>query len=50
MVTAQTRAGQTVPLGLAYLRKGDTFAELAAGDGVGTATACWDGGSRPMRD
>ena len=24
---------------LAYLRKGDTFAELAAGFGIGTATA-----------
>jgi hypothetical protein len=31
--------GQQALLVLAYLRKGDTFAELAAGFGVGTATA-----------
>jgi hypothetical protein len=31
--------GQQGLLVLAYLRKGDTFAELAAGFGVGTATA-----------
>jgi hypothetical protein len=32
-------AGQQAPLALAHLRKGETFAELAAGFGVGTATA-----------
>ncbi|SRR6266536_1791418 len=32
-------AGQQALLVLAYLHKGDTFAELAAGFGVGTATA-----------
>jgi DDE superfamily endonuclease/Helix-turn-helix of DDE superfamily endonuclease len=32
-------AGQQALLVLAYLRKGETFAELAAGFGVGTATA-----------
>lgn len=32
-------AGQRALLALAYLRKGETFAELAAGFGVGTATA-----------
>jgi DDE superfamily endonuclease/Helix-turn-helix of DDE superfamily endonuclease len=32
-------AGRQALLVLAYLRKGDTFAELAAGFGVGTATA-----------
>ena len=31
--------GQQAPLVLAYLRKGETFAELAAGFGVGTTTA-----------
>jgi hypothetical protein len=31
--------GQQALLVLAYLRKGDPFAELAAGFGVGTATA-----------
>ena len=31
--------GQQALLVLAYLRKGDTFAELAAGFGIGTATA-----------
>jgi len=31
--------GQQALLALAYLRKGETFAELAAGFGVGTATA-----------
>ena len=31
--------GQQALLVLAYLRKGETFAELAAGFGVGTATA-----------
>ena len=31
--------GQQVLLVLAYLRKGETFAELAAGSDVGTATA-----------
>jgi hypothetical protein len=31
--------GRQALLVLAYLRKGDTFAELAAGFGVGTATA-----------
>ena len=31
--------GQQALLVLAYLRKGETFAELAAGSGVGTATA-----------
>jgi hypothetical protein len=31
--------GRQALLVLAYLRKGDTFAELAAGSGVGTATA-----------
>ena len=30
---------QQALLALAYLRKGETFAELAAGFGVGTATA-----------
>jgi hypothetical protein len=32
-------AGQQALLALAHLRKGETFAELAAGFGVGTATA-----------
>jgi Helix-turn-helix of DDE superfamily endonuclease len=32
-------AGQQAPLVLAYLHIGETFAELAAGFGVGTATA-----------
>jgi hypothetical protein len=32
-------AGQQALLVLAYLRKGETFAELAAGFGIGTATA-----------
>ena len=32
-------SGQQALLVLAYLRKGDTFAELAAGFGIGTATA-----------
>ena len=32
-------AGQQALLVLAYLRKGETFAELAAGSGIGTATA-----------
>jgi hypothetical protein len=32
-------AGQQALLALAYLRKGETFAELAAGFGIGTATA-----------
>jgi hypothetical protein len=32
-------AGRQALLVLAYLRKGETFAELAAGFGVGTATA-----------
>ena len=32
-------SGQQALLVLAYLRKGETFAELAAGFGVGTATA-----------
>jgi hypothetical protein len=31
--------GQQALLVLAYLRKGDPFAELAAGFGIGTATA-----------
>jgi hypothetical protein len=31
--------GRQALLVLAYLRKGETFAELAAGFGVGTATA-----------
>jgi len=31
--------GQQALLVLAYLRKGETFAELAAGFGIGTATA-----------
>ena len=31
--------GRRALLVLAYLRKGDTFAELAAGSGIGTATA-----------
>src|SRR5215467_3964012 len=31
--------GRQAPLVLAYLRNGDTFAELAAGFGIGTATA-----------
>jgi hypothetical protein len=31
--------GQQALLVLAYLRKGETYAELAAGSGVGTATA-----------
>src|SRR5215470_19657061 len=31
--------GRKALLVLAYLRKGDTFAELAAGFGIGTATA-----------
>ena len=35
-------AGQQALLALAYLRKGETFAELAAGFGVGTATAWRD--------
>src|SRR5690242_15448512 len=32
-------AGQQALLVLAYLRKGETFADLAAGFGIGTATA-----------
>ena len=36
---AQLSPGQQALLVLAYLRKGETFAELAAGFGVGTATA-----------
>jgi len=32
-------SGRQALLVLAYLRKGDTFAELAAGFGIGTATA-----------
>ena len=36
---AQAEPGQQALLVLAYLRKGETFAELAAGFGVGTATA-----------
>src|SRR5215472_14591215 len=31
---------QALPAHLAYLRRGDTFAELAPGFGIGTATAC----------
>ena len=31
--------GRQALLVLAYLRKGETFAELAAGSGIGTATA-----------
>jgi hypothetical protein len=31
--------GQQALLALAYLRKGETFADLAAGFGIGTATA-----------
>ena len=37
---AEAQPGQQALLVLAYLRKGETFAELAAGFGVGTATAC----------
>jgi hypothetical protein len=33
--------GQQALLVLAYLRKGETFAELAGGFGVGTTTAWW---------
>jgi hypothetical protein len=36
---AQARPGQQTLLVRAYLRKAETFAELAAGFGVGTATA-----------
>ena len=32
-------SGRQALLVLAYLRKGETFAELAAGFGIGTATA-----------
>ena len=48
-------AGQQALLALAYLRKGETFAELAAGFGVGTAPPgatsprpwpCWPPGPR----
>jgi hypothetical protein len=31
--------GRQAPLGLAYLRKGETFAHPAAGFGIGSATA-----------
>jgi Helix-turn-helix of DDE superfamily endonuclease len=34
-----SQQAQQALLGLAYLRKGETFAELAAGFGIGTATA-----------
>jgi hypothetical protein len=34
-------AGRRALLVLVHLRKGETFAELAAGFGVGTAAACW---------
>ena len=40
--------GQQALLVLAYLRKGETFAELAAGFGVGTATA-WPPASTTTR-
>ena len=33
--------GQQALLVLAYLRKGETFAELGAGFGISTATAWW---------
>ena len=36
---AQAEPGAATLLVLAYLRKGETFADLAAGFGVGTATA-----------
>src|SRR5262250_2252180 len=36
---AQAQPGTAGPLVLACLRKGGTFAELAAGSGLGTATA-----------
>ena len=36
---AQAQPGRQALLVLAYLRKGETFAELAAGFGIGTATA-----------
>src|SRR5690242_4279249 len=36
--------GQQALLVLVYLRKGETFAELAAGFGVGTTTAWWYAG------
>jgi hypothetical protein len=39
--------GQQALLVLAYLRKGETFAELAAGFGVGTTTA-WRSGSETV--
>jgi hypothetical protein len=38
-VLAELSPGQQALLVLAQLRKGETFAELAAGFGVGTATA-----------
>jgi hypothetical protein len=38
-VLAQAEPGQQALLVLAYLRKGETFAELAAAFGVGTTTA-----------
>jgi hypothetical protein len=39
VVLAQADSGQQALLFLARLRKGETLAELAAGFGVGTATA-----------
>ena len=36
---AQAQPGRQALLVLAYLRKGETFAYLAAGFGIGTATA-----------
>ena len=38
-VWRKLNSGQQAPLVLAYLRKGETFADLAAGFGVGVATA-----------
>ena len=39
LALAQAQPGRQALLVLAYLRKGETFAELAAGFGIGTATA-----------
>jgi Helix-turn-helix of DDE superfamily endonuclease len=39
LALAEAEPGQQALVVLAYLRKGETFADLATGFGVGTATA-----------
>jgi hypothetical protein len=39
LVLAEAKPGRQALLVLVYLRKGETFAEIAAGSGVGTTTA-----------